>query len=89
MRYGKRIVFGLTLCVLASAMLVVNARHESRLLFVALQGEKANRDDLNIEYGQLQLEEGTWGTHGRIEQKARTKLSMRLPQQGDVQILKP
>ena len=88
-RYSKRFIFLLASLVLISALSVVHARHESRLLFVALQVEKANRDDLNIEFGQLQLEEGTWGTHGRVEQLARKKLNMRLPHHGSIILMRP
>jgi cell division protein FtsL len=65
--------------VIASAIAVVYSKHENRKLFVELQGLKTQRDELEIEWGRLQLEQSTWATHGRIERLARERLQMRLP----------
>jgi cell division protein FtsL len=69
----------LFLTVIASALGVVYAKHHSRGLFTALQVELDVRDQLNVEWGQLQLEQSTWATHGRIEEVARGRLQMTLP----------
>lgn len=65
--------------VVISAQAVIYSKHQSRLLFTALQAELRLRDELNIEWGQLQLEQSTWATHGRIEEVAGSRLNMRLP----------
>jgi len=65
--------------VLATAIAVIELRHESRLRFAELQTLRAERDALNTEWGKLLLEEGTWSEHRRIESIARTQLDMRLP----------
>ena len=75
-------LFGLSLlflAVIASALGVVYSKHHSRGLFTALQAETEVRDQLNVEWGQLQLEQSTWATHGRIEEVARGRLEMTLP----------
>lgn len=54
-------------CVI-SALAIVYTKHESRRLFVELEGLTTERDELNIEWGQLQIEQSTYATHGRIEQ---------------------
>lgn len=69
----------LFLAVIASALGVVYSKHYSRGLFTALQSELEERDRLNVEWGQLQLEQSTWATHGRIEEVARGRLHMVLP----------
>jgi len=69
----------LTLAVAGSAMTLVLSRHEGRVLFIELQELRGERDRLDEEWGQLLLEEATWGTHGRVEQIAREKLKMRNP----------
>jgi cell division protein FtsL len=69
------LIFG----VFISAMEVVLHRHETRKLFSALQELQAEHNELDREWGQLLLEQGTWGTHGRIEDIARDKLNMTLP----------
>lgn len=67
------------LAVLLVSILVVDLRHQSRVLFGELQTLRAERDALNTEWGQLLLEEGTWSEHRRIEQIARTRLDMTIP----------
>ena len=47
------------------------------------------RDDLDIEWGQLQLEQSTWATHGRVERVARDELRMIIPQATDLRIVQP
>jgi len=77
----------LFLAVLISAFGVIYSKHHSRSLFMALQVELAERDSLNVEWGQLQLEQSTWATHGRIEETARQRLNMTLPNAGNTVIL--
>lgn len=69
----------LSLAVLSSALGVVIARHDSRKVFVELEELQSKRDKMNVEWGKLQLEEGTWGTNVRVEDLARSKLGMVMP----------
>jgi cell division protein FtsL len=41
-----------------------------------------------VEWGQLQLEQGTWATHSRVERIARKKLHMVNPKMEAVVIVK-
>lgn len=75
--------------VLASAIMLVYTKHQSRKLFVELQQLKYQVDDLNTEWGQLQLEQSAWSDHGRIESVARTRLSMAMPESDEVVFIKP
>ncbi len=68
------------LAVLASAIGVVYVRQQTRLQFVELTRLGAERDDLNVEYGRLQLEQATWADNNRIDQIARERLGMLAPQ---------
>lgn len=77
----------LALAVMASALGVVYSKHESRRLFVALQGLESQRDDMNIDWGRLQLEQSTWATHGRIAGKANEKLNMVVPDMDTITIV--
>lgn len=79
----------LIIAVIASAVSVVYSTHYSRKLFVELTELKQDRDKLNVEWGQLQLEQSTWATHGRIESLARKKLDMKPLDYKQVIILKP
>lgn len=77
-------VWGLAALVPLSALAVVWSEHESRKLFVQLETLGRERDALNVEWGQLQLEQNTLATHGRVEDLAARKLHMRLPSQESV-----
>ena len=73
----------------ASAIGVVHARHEHRQQFVALAKLEKERDELNIEFGRLQLEQATWAESHRIDQVARTRLGMAFPQASDIVVVRP
>lgn len=75
--------------VVLSALGVVISKHESRKQFLALQTLEAERDQLAIEWGRLQLEQSSWATHGRVEQLARNKLKMKIPRVGDTVMVLP
>ena len=77
------------LLVLISAIGVVYSKHESRKLFVQLESLKKEQDQMNIEWGRMQLEQSTWATHGRIEQIAQKKLNMHIPPANEVVIIRP
>ena len=86
----RTILFPLLLvAVISSAMGAVWSRHESRKLFNELQQLEGKRDAMNVEWGQLQLEQSTHTTHGKIEAAARKRLRMKIPGDQQVMILKP
>ncbi len=66
--------------VFFSAIEVVIARHETRKLFVEIQAQEKQRDNLNEEWGRLQLEQSTWATDARIESVSKTELHMIEPE---------
>ena len=73
-------------CVL-SAMALVFTKHESRKLFVELEQLTHERDELNIEWGQLQIEQSTWATHARIEQVATDDLALVRPRSTEIFVI--
>jgi cell division protein FtsL len=73
-------------CVM-TAIAMVYTKHESRKLFVELETLTQERDDLNIEWGQLQIEQSTWATHARIEQVALDRLSLVRPQSTEIFVI--
>ena len=79
----------LWLAVLASAIAVVRARHESRTLFVELQRLSADRDELNIEWSRQQIEQSAWSNHGFVERVAVERGDMRFPDPDEVRIVAP
>jgi cell division protein FtsL len=83
------VVFLLVLAVIASSMGVVYARHEGRKQFVQLQSLVYEKERMDVEWGQLQLEQSTLTTQGQIERAARTRLGMINPAPEQMVILKP
>lgn len=75
--------------VLGSAAGAIWCKHRSRELFIELERLNARRDDLEIEWGQLQLEQSAWSTHAFVERVAATKLRMRMPAPGEIEIRAP
>lgn len=82
------VIAALTLAVLVSSVGVIEAKHESRKRFVALQALEKERNQMNIEWGRLQLEQGTWATHSRIESIANKRLQMVMPETESIVIIK-
>ena len=79
----------LWLGTLASAAGVIYCKHRARDLFVELESFNAERDRLEMEWGQLQLEQSAWSTHAFVERVANARLKMSIPAPSSVQIVKP
>ena len=77
----------LLFAVVTSALGVVWTRHESRVLFVQWTALQNQRDDSNIEYGRLELEQATYAEPRRIDDEARQKLGMIEPHPQDIRLL--
>ena len=73
-------------CVI-SALALIYTKHESRKLFVELEHLTQERDELNIEWGQLQIEQSTWATHARIERVALEELSLARPKSTEIYVI--
>jgi cell division protein FtsL len=86
---GRIVLSMLWVALLGSAIGVIWSKHEARSLFIELQGLHAARDRLDIEWGQLKLEQSAWAMHGRVEQTARGSLQMVVPRPDEVRIVKP
>ena len=75
LRINLFLLLGIVVCALGT----VTAQHKARKLFQAIEAEQEHARQLEIEFGQLQLELSTWATSLRIEKIAREKLKMRTP----------
>ena len=78
----------LALFVVVSAVGVILAKHENRKRFAQLQELERTRDAMNVEWGQLQLEQGTWATQSRVERIARRRLHMVVPEAESMVIIR-
>lgn len=79
----------LFLATVSSALASVWVRHEARKLVQQLQALDEVRDDLHEEWGRLQLEQATWGTHSRLEAIARKNLGMTVPRGEQAVVVSP
>jgi cell division protein FtsL len=79
----------LAIGVISTAVGVVDARQQHRLAYVELNRLEQQRDDLNIEFSRLQLEQATWSETNRIEQVATERLGMHFPEAAEMVVLKP
>ena len=75
------------MALLVMALSVIGLRHESRLAFTQLQSLYAQRDELDIEWGKMLLEQGAWSQHQRVESMARKNLDMALPASKEIVVL--
>jgi len=83
------IVFSLLLADVISAVAVIYARHQHRQGYAALTRLTRERDQLNIEFGRLQLEQATLAESQRVSQIAQGRLRMRIPGVDDIILVRP
>jgi cell division protein FtsL len=91
---ASRKLLGLTLAALwvvalGSAAGAIYSKHRARELFVTLERLNNQRDNLEVEWGQLQLEQSAWSTHAFVERVASTKLKMATPPPKDIELVSP
>lgn len=91
---ARRATFGLFLsalwvAVLASGVGAVYCRYRARQLFIHLEQLDRQRDNLDIRWGQLQLEQSAWSTHALIESVAQRKLHMKMPSPQHIVVVRP
>ena len=83
------VVAALLVANMVAAIGVVHARHQHRQLFTELTVLSHARDELNIDFGRLQLEQATWAESNRVDQVARTRLGMKFPEAGEIVVVRP
>jgi cell division protein FtsL len=69
----------LALLLVLCALALVTAQHKARKLFSELAEEQSAARQIDVEWGQLQLEQSTWAMHARIERIASSRLQMHVP----------
>jgi cell division protein FtsL len=78
----------LWLAVLGSSVQVIYARHKARATYLSLEKLNNERDQLDMEWTRLQLEQSNWSSHAFVERVANAKMQMSLPQTKDVRIVR-
>jgi cell division protein FtsL len=77
----------LVLIAVLCAVGVVTSQHKARKLFTELQQEQEQAKRMDVEWGQLQLEQSTWAMHARIEKIATNHLEMQVPDAARIQVV--
>lgn len=70
--------------ILVTGLSIVNTTHENRFIFNKLQEMKEQANQFEVEWGQLLIEQSTFGIEGRIEQKAIEQLKMQVPELSNI-----
>lgn len=73
--------------VVMSALGLVAAQHQARKLYSEFEREQTSMQELDVEWGQLQLEQSTWASHARVEKIARERLGMHPPADGTLVVV--
>jgi cell division protein FtsL len=79
----------LWLTALGSAAGAVWCKHRTRELFMQLQQLSEQRDNLDIEWGQLQLEQSAWSQQAFVENVASNRLHLATPPAQQIKIVAP
>lgn len=79
-----RLNLALLLLAVLCAISVVSSNHRARKLHTELESTQKHMRDLEVEWGQLQLEQSTVAAHVRVEKLARDRLAMKLPAPGQI-----
>lgn len=69
----------LALLLVVCALGLIQAQHRSRTYFVELERLKKEARALEEQWGQLQIEQGTWANPARVDMLARTRLGLIAP----------
>ncbi|MFA6061345.1 MAG: cell division protein FtsL [Gallionella sp.] len=78
----------LLVLVIMGALSVVTSQHKARKLFISLQQEKDHAHQMEVEWGQLQLEQSTWAAPARVETIASQKLQMQTPKKEQIRFIR-
>ena len=75
--------------LLITALLVIDKKYETRLLFSKIQEQEKLLDNYQVEWGQLQLELSMLAEENRVERVAKDKLKLIMPARENIIYLKP
>jgi cell division protein FtsL len=82
------VLFFLLILVLFSGMSVVLATYKNRYALHELQQLRNEHNQLDVQWGQLLIEQSTFGLEDRIGRKAEEELGMKLPDWSGVIMVK-
>lgn len=84
----KGIALALVMLALVGACIaLIDARQESRRQFITLTLLERERDQLEVEYGKLKIQQAMLADTNRIEVEAFAKLKLTFPDPAKVQMV--
>ncbi len=84
-----RLLIGLSLILIVSALAVIYSKYQSRLMFNEIQVMEKKLDEYEVEWGRLQLELTMLTEENRIEVAARNRLKLTMPVRKKIIYIKP
>jgi cell division protein FtsL len=78
----------LLLAVFGTALAVINTSYKHRMAFYELQQSRGQTNNLDVQWGQLLIEQSTFGLEGRIERRAIDELGMKLPDWSTIKMVR-
>ncbi|GHC32399.1 hypothetical protein GCM10010082_28550 [Kushneria pakistanensis] len=83
------IILVLLVLVILSALGVISTAYHTRSQYARLQTMEREHDQLQTVWSRLLLEESTWSTPSRIENLARDRLEMHVPDVHHTRVMRP
>lgn len=84
----KKMTSSVYLLVLVLALALVYTRVTTRSLYLQLQALQEQRDQLNVEWGKLLLQEARYAEPRYIEKVALRQLGMVFPSQEQISVIR-
>lgn len=75
--------------LIATGLGVITSQHKARKLYIELQQLQDIAKQAQVEWGQLRLEQETWGMPSRVESIAAKSLNMEVPDMKRIQVVTP
>ncbi|GAP74670.1 MULTISPECIES: cell division protein FtsL [Pseudoalteromonas] len=85
--FDNKITLGLLFLILISALAIVQVTHLSRAKLIAQDRLLQERDELDLNWRYLLVEEEFYSQHARIEQIAKEQLDMKRPTSEDEEVV--
>jgi|GEM_PF-160700 len=74
--------------VIISSLAVIYTAYDYRRLFHQHQTLVRESDNYRIEWGQLLIEQSTWGSNSRVEKVAAESMDMRAPSNTEIRLIR-
>ena len=82
------ILIFLLLVSVITALGVIYSSYMNRQLFNELHQLEQRRDDLQVEWGQLSLDQTTWTSHNHVDELVKQSLDMVIPSPADIIVVR-